>query len=353
LVIEDDEVPLDKTPPEAPGVADPQNLILHGPPGTGKTYATIGEALRLIDPAFAAFHDQDRQALKGRFDELVKAGRVRFVTFHQSLSYEDFVEGLRAGETTAAAGPSFRVEAGTFRQLCQAAAGSVLPHVLVIDEINRGNVSRIFGELLTLIEPGKRAGQPEALEVTLPYSRQRFSVPANVHLIGTMNTADRSLAGLDIALRRRFTFKEMPPRPELLDGMAVQGVNLGALLRVMNERIELLLDRDHLLGHAYLLPLAQPGAATLSRLADVFRQQIVPLLQEYFFEDWERIGWVLNDPAKAVEHRFVLQGGERTAAALFGTKVAEQLSVRRWRLNAAAFEHIEIYRGILAAAGSA
>lgn len=223
-----------------------------------------------------------------------------------------------------------------------------LPHVLVLDEINRGNVSRIFGELLTLIEPSKRAGQPEALEVTLPYSRQRFSVPANVHLIGTMNTADRSLAGLDIALRRRFTFKEMPPRPELLDGVDVQGVNLGALLRVMNERIEVLLDRDHLIGHAYLLPLTQPGGNTLPRLAEVFRQQIVPLLQEYFFEDWERIGWVLNDQRKAAGLRFVVAGGTPTDG-LFGKDVAQKLSDRRWRLDPKAFDLIDSYAGIVTA----
>ncbi|MBN0749402.1 AAA family ATPase, partial [Pseudomonas aeruginosa] len=110
--------------------------------------------------------------------------------------------------------------------------------VLIIDEINRGNVSRIFGELITLIEQSKRAGAEEALSVVLPYSKQRFSVPQNVYLIGTMNTADRSLAGLDIALRRRFEFREMPPRPELLDDVRIGGLNVGQLLRTMNQRIE-------------------------------------------------------------------------------------------------------------------
>ncbi|MCC0297081.1 McrB family protein, partial [Pseudomonas aeruginosa] len=127
--------------------------------------------------------------------------------------------------------------------------------VLIIDEINRGNVSRIFGELITLIEQSKRAGAEEALSVVLPYSKQRFSVPQNVYLIGTMNTADRSLAGLDIALRRRFEFREMPPRPELLDDVRIGGLNVGQLLRTMNQRIEVLLDRDHCLGHAYFIPL--------------------------------------------------------------------------------------------------
>nr|WP_231708985.1 AAA family ATPase [Pseudomonas denitrificans (nom. rej.)] len=165
--------------------------------------------------------------------------------------------------------------------------------VLIIDEINRGNVSRIFGELITLIEHSKRAGAKEALSVVLPYSKQRFTVPQNVYLIGTMNTADRSLAGLDIALRRRFEFREMPPRPELLDDVVIGGLNVGQLLRTMNQRIEVLLDRDHCLGHAYFIPLKTEPS--LERLEAIFRNQILPLLQEYFFEDWERIGWVLND----------------------------------------------------------
>lgn len=374
-------VPLDYASPEVATNADPDlddllpdepaddtlappppalNLILHGPPGTGKTHATVDEALAILDPAFVARHPeaplatpaqraQRRQQLKARFDALAQAGRVRFVTFHQSLSYEEFVEGLRAERDEAAGGLVYPVVAGVFKALCQQAAQDVgQPYVLVIDEINRGNVSRIFGELLTLIEPSKRTGADEALSVTLPYSREPFGVPPNLHLIGTMNTADRSLAGLDIALRRRFTFQEMPPRPELLRGVTVVDVDLGELLAVMNARIEVLLDREHLLGHAYFMPLTRPGAATLPALARVFRQQVVPLLQEYFFEDWERIGWVLNDPAKRAEHRFVRQGGARTLAELFGAEVAGQLSDRRWRLNEPAFASIESYRGILA-----
>lgn len=118
-------------------------------------------------------------------------------------------------------------------------------------------------------------------------------MPSNLYLIGTMNTADRSLAGLDIALRRRFTFRDMPPRPELLKGLEVEGIDIASILEKLNQRIEVLLDRDHCVGHAYFLALR--GDCTLMRLATIFRSQIVPLLQEYFFEDWERIGWVLND----------------------------------------------------------
>jgi len=220
--------------------------------------------------------------------------------------------------------------------------------VLIIDEINRGNISRIFGELITLIEPSKRAGADEALSVVLPYSKQPFSVPKNVYLIGTMNTADRSLAGLDIALRRRFVFREMPPRPELLDAVELQGLNIGKLLRVMNQRIEVLLDRDHCLGHAYFIPLK--SAPSLARLELIFRNQILPLLQEYFFEDWERISWVLNDQqavSSGSEPFIQRPHSEQNLAALFGNQVAEKLSDQRWELNDAAFAALASYQNIL------
>ncbi len=218
--------------------------------------------------------------------------------------------------------------------------------VLIIDEINRGNVSRILGELITLIEPSKRQGAAEALEVTLPYSKTRFSIPGNIYIIGTMNTADRSLAGLDIALRRRFTFKEMPPRPDLLDSINIEDVNIGNLLRKINERIEVLLDRDHCLGHAYFMPLKENR--TLDNLAFIFRQQILPLLQEYFFEDWERIAWVLNDHRKINGHAFVQKISENLSS-LFGAETASNLqnADRRWLINVNAFGNIESYRGIL------
>ncbi len=216
--------------------------------------------------------------------------------------------------------------------------------VLVIDEINRGNISRVFGELITLIEPSKRAGADEALSVVLPYSKQRFSVPSNLYLIGTMNTADRSLAGLDIALRRRFVFREMPPRPELLDGVEVEGLNIGQLLRVMNQRIEVLLNRDHCLGHAYFMPLKDD--ASLERLGAIFRNQVVPLLQEYFFEDWQRIQWVLNDHRKPVPDRLVDQDSPDVASLFGNISVPAQGGV--WRVNEAAFHRLSAYAGIIA-----
>lgn len=223
-------------------------------------------------------------------------------------------------------------------------ASAPQPKVLIIDEINRGNVSRIFGELITLIEPSKRAGSPEALEAVLPYSKERFSVPANVHLVGTMNTADRSLAGLDIALRRRFEFVEMPPKPALLEGIEVDGVSIERLLETMNRRIEALLDRDHMLGHAYFMLLEEEP--TLTRLAGIFRNQIVPLLQEYFFEDWQRIAWVLNDHRKPDGFRFVVKPSFN-AQSLFGAAVDVPADPKLWRVDPKAFGHIESYRGII------
>jgi 5-methylcytosine-specific restriction protein B len=220
------------------------------------------------------------------------------------------------------------------------------PHVLIIDEINRGNVSRIFGELITLIEPSKREGAAEALSVELPYSKRPFNVPSNVYLIGTMNTADRSLSGLDIALRRRFNFREMPPQPELLDDLVVASVNIGELLRVMNQRIEVLLDRDHCLGHAYFMSLKADDP--LDRLELIFRNQILPLLQEYFFEDWQRIQWVLNDHRKNSADRFVYQR-ERDVQALFGTNVSVSTQNLPWTINDAAFDSVSAYAGIIKA----
>lgn len=321
----------------------PLNQILYGPPGTGKTYHTIDKALAILEPTLLEKPEVKRDELKTAFDKYQQAGQVAFVTFHQSFSYEDFVEGIRA--VTSGEALEYKVEAGVFAKLCeQANCGGRKPFVLIIDEINRGNVSRIFGELITLIEPSKRAGASEALSTTLPYSKQPFSVPDNLYLIGTMNTADRSLAGLDIALRRRFVFEEMPPRPDQFDGVEVEGVNIGALLRVMNQRIEVLLDRDHCLGHAYFMPLkAEP---TLARLAATFQHQILPLLQEYFFEDWQHIAWVLNDHRKSKADQF-LQAPQTDVVSLFGDQVKVGHHHQRWTLNEGAFARIEAYAGII------
>lgn len=506
----------------------PLNQILFGPPGTGKTYATIDCALEILDPALLQANPgadvATRQRLKARFDQLVAEKRIRFVTFHQSFSYEDFVEGLRAVSNDEKQ-IEYQIESGIFKRLCddartqetvedigvranpriwkisidgtgysptksycldhgearigwgdtgdlrgqpednahyqslgsgdkgtlryfaeELAVGDILlcihsadlinavgvvsgdyryedtppsqvhgdynhvrpvnwlyrdlklpilplndnkvftlktvyqmdrftwgdlyaylqqsgctpvagkmaqqhkqPHVLIIDEINRGNVSRIFGELITLIEPSKREGAAEALSAALPYSKKPFSVPDNVYLIGTMNTADRSLAGLDIALRRRFNFREMPPRPDLLNGLMVAGIDIGQLLTVMNQRIEVLLDRDHCLGHAYFMPLrADPS---LERLALIFCNQVLPLLQEYFFEDWQRIQWVLNDHRKPAADCFVKQA-KPDVARLFGN-VSVPVQGQGWWIDQQAFGRVTAYRGVIGGLDSA
>ncbi|MBT0825822.1 AAA family ATPase, partial [Campylobacter lari] len=164
------------------------------------------------------------------------------------------------------------------------------PYIIIIDEINRGNVSKIFGELITLIEPSKRIDESEGLKVTLPYSGEKFGVPKNVYIIGTMNTADRSITSLDTALRRRFEFIEMMPDVEELEKSKYKDVNLKKLLEAINTRIEYLLDREKTIGHAFFI-----GIDSLEKLKNVFQNKIIPLLQEYFYDDYALINMVLND----------------------------------------------------------
>lgn len=275
--------------------SDPVNLILYGPPGTGKTYRTIAEAVRLargLSAVDALLTDPARRdELRAAYEELRAAGQVRFVTFHQSYAYEDFVEGLRP-EPLPTGGFTLVPRAGVFRQIAEDAAKSPEEHVLVIDEINRANISKVFGELITLIEPDKRLGKAEATTLILPYSNLSFGVPANLHLVGTMNTADRSIALIDKALRRRFTFVEMMP-DYTLEGMNIEvegaGVTLAAVLERINERVEYLLDREHQIGHGWLL-----GCDTKAKLDVTMRARVIPLIAEYFFENWGRTADVLG-----------------------------------------------------------
>ena len=418
----------------------PLNQILYGPPGTGKTFNSINRAIEIINPSFDL--TQERSLIKMEFDRLVTENQIAFTTFHQSMSYEDFIEGIKPEEPEKESDPvMYKVKYGILRNHCIEASfeiaqlredditeevldfsilydkfvesieekliegkvveleiktgGKVLvesisqqgnviikhhdgnrtytvskarltklqsaikdlddvsnindefrsiiggsnssaywsvlnairkekvsvpkskekrkytfeekkevvlslsksdfknkngkPFVLIIDEINRGNVSAIFGELITLIEDDKRLGKGEALEVILPYSKEKFGVPPNLYIIGTMNTADRSVEALDTALRRRFSFEEMPPNYELKElKYKIFGHNAYDVLQTINKRIEKLLDNDHAIGHSYFLSKDE------DKIMVSFYKNIIPLLQEYFFGDYGKIGLVLG-----------------------------------------------------------
>lgn len=420
----------------------PKNTILYGPPGTGKTYRTIDLAVRACEPeAYSQQVGKDenekRRELKKIYDQLIAEKRVRFITFHQSFGYEEFIEGLRA-ETTDDGNVRYEIKAGIFKQICEDAAfghagfqlkldeamtrlqeylaesGSITletqqgkafqlayksqtnfgvypsqskkedlgqgynaylkdirlvyqnpqakvhnpsyvrsilnylikqeglrsslqevtnekrqNYVLIIDEINRGNISKIFGELITLIETSKRAGEPEALSVTLPYSSSSFSVPNNLYLIGTMNTADRSLTALDTALRRRFEFEAMLPNIDVLADTVVHGINLPRLLQTLNDRIQVLYDSEHTLGHAFFIPVVQAKEneeLAFERLKRIMRNKVLPLLEEYFYNDWQKIRMVLGDNQKDEQLQFIREvKDQKQFADLFGISGTDDL----------------------------
>ncbi|MDN3696180.1 AAA family ATPase [Vibrio cortegadensis] len=488
----DSEQPFKKTNKESVMNSPSLNQILYGPPGTGKTYHTIEAAVKAAEPEF--YHNlgidsasgatlEQRQALQTKFKELSDSKRIRFVTFHQSYGYEEFVEGLSAS-TTDNDQVKYAVKDGVFKEIADDARKNLedsqrdqqsldreqkfdlaleafklsifeesdsfsltdavsiisieeegfrycgewkssqimkfvdlkslylaevetrqdvkrvesvsglakqhatyffkalkqietfvsneLPpsqrlekhnYVLVIDEINRGNISKIFGELITLIEPSKRKGSDEFIELTLPQSKKPFSVPNNLYLIGTMNTADRSLAMMDTALRRRFDFVEMMPKPSLLKDCVVKNgdveINLSELLIKLNERIEILYDREHTLGHAFFMPVkalvdAGEQDKAFRSLVSVFKNKIIPLLEEYFFEDWSKIRLVLADNQKPEHLQFVEEKEQKAEAlrSLFGKgHNLDQYgqSVVKYTLaadNAAVWNNVKAYIGV-------
>ncbi len=223
-------------------------------------------------------------------------------------------------------------------------AGEKKNHVFIIDEINRGNISKIFGELITLVEPSKRLGQAEGMKAKLPYSQQLFGVPDNVYLIGTMNTADRSIATIDTALRRRFRFKEMMPDAEILKGVIVEGISISDMLTRMNKRIAVLYDREHTIGHAYFIPLKDNPSLEL--LSEIFANGIIPLLQEYFYEDYEKIRLVLGDNKKEnIDEQFIT-AVENDYDELFGNSDIGFDDSITYEINKEAFGKIEAYKFI-------
>ncbi|MDV4266074.1 McrB family protein [Acinetobacter seifertii] len=450
----------DKAEDDTVSLSGPLNRILFGVAGTGKTYHTINHALSIIknsslEEILIEERKLGRKVLKKQFDEYREQGRIEFVTFHQSFSYEDFVEGIRAENKKNEKNEyivHYPIISGIFKRICEnikkekeridfgdyyvsdesiqkalngliekvkkqetsfftktgyefrlrlnqngklaaravSGKGSTTslshpaiarylkdqsdeiianksyewaiakelrqevkrekyksdyiqePYILIIDEINRGNISRIFGELITLIEESKRAGSEEELSVTLPYSKYELTVPNNLYIIGTMNSSDRSLTGLDIALRRRFTFIEMPPRPELLDNLEIEGVNIQELLTVINQRIEVLLDRDHCIGHANFMSLN--SQSTVDDLAQIFKQKVIPQLQEYFFDDWAKINLVLNGNGmlepKSIEKKALFPNVDSDDLDYFEDK-------KIWEVVPTSFNSIENFKKIM------
>jgi len=335
------------------------NRIYYGPPGTGKTY----ELVNLLKQDYGY---QSRDGI---------GERCCFVTFHQSYGYEEFVEGLRPAlisersegdDHTVKKGSDvkYEIRPGIFKELCTLARNSENRFAMVIDEINRGNISKIFGELITLIEPDKREKSGDnAVTVTLPYSGEKFSIPSNVDIYGTMNTADRSLATLDTALRRRFEF--IPLRPDSSDeeghplaGLRVnfegQEINIPQMLTMINTRIEVLYDRDHCIGHAYFMSLKKKGDGKdrLSTLANIFQTRVLPLLEEYFFEDWQKIRLILADNNKKKKFQFITEGnstdtqGENLGKIFDEEDIDSYATKKIFRIQEDAFKSPTAYIGV-------
>ena len=347
----------------------PLNQILYGPPGTGKTYSTVTKAIEIIEERKVDI-SENRNDLKNKFDEYIRSRQIKFITFHQSYGYEEFVEGIKPvfdsenedGDIT------YEISKGIFYQCCENALllsgykgklrdfcdlpkderqkffnDSTPKYAIFIDEINRGNISKIFGELITLIEPSKRLGADDEIIVELPYSKEKFGVPSNLYIIGTMNTADRSIALMDTALRRRFEFVEMMPEYDTLNETIIEGINVGEMLKTINERIEYLYDRDHTIGHAYFI-----NVSDLKTLANVFKNKILPLLQEYFYDDWEKIRLVLGDNQKDENLQLVKIKRNMAVEKLFRGKIDYIDDKILYEINSEAFNnpqsYIEIYK---------
>ena len=341
-----------------------KNLILYGPPGTGKTYNSVIYAVAICDGK-PVDELTDYAAVMSRYNELKKAGRISFTTFHQSYGYEEFIEGIKPIIDENKQDIGYTIEPGVFKKFCDNAKSitrtstgiestvieeNTEPYVFIIDEINRGNISKIFGELITLIESTKRAGMPEEASAILPYSGDEFSVPSNVYILGTMNTADRSIALMDTALRRRFQFVEMMPDSDVLRKIRadkVEDLDVAAMLDKINERIEYLYDREHTIGHAFFTDLKDD--ATLEKLQSIFEKSVIPLLQEYFYEDYQKIQLVLGDNAKSDDSLKFIIDEKVVAKNIFKGNVEDVIDLpeKKYSINSKAFENINSYKEIL------
>lgn len=276
-----------------------KNIILQGAPGTGKTYSTSALALRILGVNDVDW--KDSKSIMKRYEEMVEDGRIAFTTFHQAMDYEDFVEGYKP--VGAEEGVQFKLKPGIFRSICENARTN--PCVLIIDEINRGNVSKIFGELITLLEADKRDGSNHRIQVNLTYSNTPFSVPKDLYIIGTMNTTDRSVGSIDYALRRRFAFWTLKSDIEIIKNQAIDDALKDREVLLFN-KIEAFLKEnpsdmkidDLMPGHSYFM------AKTADELAMKVKYELIPLIEEYVkdgiievndeklttaFEEWKQI----------------------------------------------------------------
>jgi 5-methylcytosine-specific restriction protein B len=326
------------------------NTVLYGPPGTGKTYAAKRKAVEIVTQRK---DEPEREFKKLLFSSKDRTDwRIIFTTFHPSVSYETFIEGIWA-ETDGSGGIRYRVKDGIFKIAAYHALWHALKEevkeieqvrnyeelkrtvqkylkehfkgnsyfdfenaenvVVIIDEINRGNVPSIFGELIALIEDAKRLGERDEIQSVLPYSNETFSVPKNLYVIGTMNTADRSIVLLDAALRRRFSFEELLPEEEALNGVEVGGLNVKSFLSKLNREIKRTKGKDFVVGHTYFLPLKElPEEDRKKEFIKILSRKILPLLQEYFYDDWETLIQILgrNRRNEEVERTLINRFGE-------------------------------------------
>ncbi len=270
-------------------------IIFYGPPGTGKTYHARRMAVWLLlreegrkDSEIASVLDDHTQFIATE-NRLAEGGLLTRVTFHPSYSYEDFIEGFRPVMNTGSDGLKLKLEDGVLKRICKIAAESQSKrHILLIDEINRANISKVMGELFTYLELDKRG-----LTVTLPQSKLPFQVPKNVSIIGTMNTADRSIRLLDTALRRRFAFAEIMPEPELLQGAHIGPLALDEFLSQLNDRISYYFGREKQIGHSYFMQGSKPIGEEIA-FATCIREDVLPLLQEYCLDDYELLAALLG-----------------------------------------------------------